>query len=404
MLRNCEENDEFRHLSMAIKMVTDWAIRFFLWSLGFFALARVRTLSKAASLDGNRVKNAPLTEQPEHQESPSVSVIIPARNEAHNLPHLLASLRIQSLKPHEILVVDDGSADDGPEIAREFGATVLHTRPPGGWTGKSHACWRGACQADGDLLCFIDADVTLGPCGLERLVSAYRRHGGLVSILPRHITFRSYEALSALFNVVSAMGTGAFMLTGEPGRTSVASGPAMICAASDYHNLGGHMTIASEVVDDVALGSSFAAAGLPVYCFAGDRDITYRMYPLGINQLIEGWSKNFATGAARLTASRFAVVAAWITGALTAMFLMSGVITGTLARSLPVSALILSVTYYGLYALQIRYFETQLGEFPRWAAYIFPISLIFFGAVFLCSVTRTFLLRKVSWKGRMIRV
>ena len=42
---------------------------------------------------------------------PAVSVIIPARNEEHNLPTLLRSLAAQSLKPREIIVVDDGSTD-----------------------------------------------------------------------------------------------------------------------------------------------------------------------------------------------------------------------------------------------------------------------------------------------------
>ena len=60
-----------------------------------------------------------------HDSQPTLSVIIPARNEAHNLPMLLRSLASQPLKPREIILVDDGSTDRTAELARELGATVI---------------------------------------------------------------------------------------------------------------------------------------------------------------------------------------------------------------------------------------------------------------------------------------
>ena len=86
-------------------------------------------------------------------------MIIPARNEAHNLPRLLESLASQSVQPREVIVVDDGSTDDTAEIARRHGAEVLVSKPlPEGWRGKPWACHQGAEAASGDLLCFVDAD------------------------------------------------------------------------------------------------------------------------------------------------------------------------------------------------------------------------------------------------------
>ncbi|MFO7343182.1 MAG: glycosyltransferase, partial [Bacillaceae bacterium] len=78
------------------------------------------------------------------EKQPLVSVIIPARNEEKNLPHLLASLQKQTYKSMEIIVADDGSADRTAEIAENFGARVVCvTEPPENWTGKTWAVWNG---------------------------------------------------------------------------------------------------------------------------------------------------------------------------------------------------------------------------------------------------------------------
>jgi glycosyltransferase involved in cell wall biosynthesis len=61
-----------------------------------------------------------------------VSVIIAARNEAHNLPRCLEALRDLG----EIYVIDSQSGDATPEIARSFGAKVVQFHYPGGWPKK----------------------------------------------------------------------------------------------------------------------------------------------------------------------------------------------------------------------------------------------------------------------------
>jgi 4,4'-diaponeurosporenoate glycosyltransferase len=66
-----------------------------LWSAGFIVLGRLRRRGERSSPDA----------------SAAVSIIIPARNEEHNLPTLLRSFSSQSVKPCEIIVVDDGSTD-----------------------------------------------------------------------------------------------------------------------------------------------------------------------------------------------------------------------------------------------------------------------------------------------------
>ena len=141
---------------------------------------------------------------------PRLSVIIPARDEAASLPHLLASLVPQLAPGDELIVVDDRSTDATAALAREAGALVIEAPElPDGWTGKSWACHHGAVTATGEVLVFFDADVRLAPGALSAAVDLHRRQGGLVSVQPYHETERAYERLSALFNVVAFMGVGA---------------------------------------------------------------------------------------------------------------------------------------------------------------------------------------------------
>lgn len=86
---------------------------------------------------------------------PSLTVIIPAKNEEHFLPILLTSLRKQSLQPIEIIVADAGSTDSTRVIAQSFGAKVIQ----GGMPGVARNA--GARVAQGEILFFLDADVWL---------------------------------------------------------------------------------------------------------------------------------------------------------------------------------------------------------------------------------------------------
>ena len=136
---------------------------------GFVLLWRVRRLDE---------RRAPLVPR-------RISVIVPARDEEHNLPALLDTLREQTLAPVEVLVADDGSTDGTATVARQAGATVVPVREmPPGWTGKTWGCWTAAQQATGELLVILDADTRLAPDALQRIAASHR--GGLLSVEPWH--------------------------------------------------------------------------------------------------------------------------------------------------------------------------------------------------------------------------
>lgn len=99
--------------------------------------------------------------------SPTVSVVVPALNEAVLLPGLLDALAAQTTPPHEVVVADAGSHDDTVGIARGRGVRVVAGGLPA--AGRN----AGAAASSGDLILFLDADVRPGVRFVERAVREF---------------------------------------------------------------------------------------------------------------------------------------------------------------------------------------------------------------------------------------
>ena len=117
-------------------------------------------------------------------DSPLVSLVIPARNEAHNIRRCAESALASRYPRLEVIVVDDHSTDETAAIAGQLAASDsrlrLITPPPlpDGWFGKQWACATGAAAARGELLGFMDADTWQAPDLVTRIVSAMRSASG----------------------------------------------------------------------------------------------------------------------------------------------------------------------------------------------------------------------------------
>ncbi|KAK3272511.1 hypothetical protein CYMTET_19196 [Cymbomonas tetramitiformis] len=121
---------------------------------------------------GACVSSVAMTPSPSLAKTPkdddtSVSVIIPALNEAESIGATVRHLRNLEPAALEVIVVDGGSSDATPRLAAQAGAKVIRAKPDA--RGRARQMNLGASHASGDILCFVHAD-TCPPLDLVQVV------------------------------------------------------------------------------------------------------------------------------------------------------------------------------------------------------------------------------------------
>ncbi len=336
-----------------------------------------------------------LREEEVASSSLKLSVIIPARNEAANIPLLLGDLKKQEWPPLEIIVVDDGSTDETAKIANALGAQVIIIKDkPDDWTGKSWACHCGVEKAKGQVLLFLDADVRLSPKGLIKLVQTYEQEGCALSLQPYHQLKDRYEHFAIFFNIILLGANGLGMANS---KSIGLYGPVTLMALTDYRAFGGHEAVKTIVLEDLALGMKMQEAKIPYKLFLGDKDVSFRMYAGGFKDLYNGFMKNFATGATTTPLSRLVLVILWM-GSLSILpvHLVVSAILGT------GSWLLIDLVFYLAWVLELRRVGSQVGAFDWWTVVFYPLYLSVFLVVFLFSFLKKIFGIKTTWKGRRV--
>jgi GT2 family glycosyltransferase len=111
---------------------------------------------------------------------PTVSVIVPVFNGGAAFGRCIEAILAACPAPLEILVIDDGSSDGSDGVARRPGVTLLRT---GGRRGPAAARNLGARAARGDLLFFVDADVTVPPGALGRFAPLFQEDPSVAAVI-----------------------------------------------------------------------------------------------------------------------------------------------------------------------------------------------------------------------------
>lgn len=359
----------------------------------------------------------------------SLTVVVPAYNEAANIAACLASLLASAPPcPHwQVLVVDDGSSDATAAIATStavasgeaggrFSLLAAGPRPVGErWVGKNWACSRAMEQVESDWVLFVDADVRLQPTTLQRALGQAAAEGAdLLSLAPR-LSCGCLAEWMVQPIMASLLGLGfPIQAANDPADpTAFAAGPFMLFRRSAYTAIGGHRALAAEVVEDLALARRIKGGGYRLRYLLGLDAADLRMYA-NFAALWEGWSKNWFLGLERSVAKALgaaAVVVLMFSGpwllapaaALLAALLQARALPGAPPAVLPVLLAALGLALLGIgLQLALRLWTRRAFQVPLRHWWLMGAGGLVVGALGPTSVWRTLSGRGWTWKGRAL--
>jgi glycosyltransferase involved in cell wall biosynthesis len=345
---------------------------------------------------------------------PVVSVIVPARNEAHTIERCLDGLLAQAYPAFEIIVVDDGSTDATPAILARYAdhnckVRVLRGQPlRPGWTGKNQACQQAADAAQGDWLLLLDADTVPEPTLIATLVThAYHQQLHMLTTFPflELGSFWERAVLPPFRGMIYA--TFPFERVNAPDSRPdevVGNGQCFFVQREAYRAVGGHAAVSGEVLEDVHLAQRLRAAGYRVGA-ATDRDhLRVRMYTNG-REVLEGLTKNalagYLSGGGRafwVGARLFLLSLApfWLLATGLWLLLTTGMaeaVVGWVLCCIGITTLLVALVLW-------RMLLSSLYSLPWYYAPLWPFGLACYGLILLRSLWQVRSGRGVNWKGR----
>jgi chlorobactene glucosyltransferase len=224
-----------------------------------------------------------------HNQPLDLTVIIPARNEAHQI-----SRAIQSFPDLPVIVVDDASTDDTAEIARDLGALIVSAPAlAAGHKGKPNACAEGARHAFTKWLLFIDADTWFDrPFAASLVAYAETAHIPFVTaFLEQHCETLAEKVLLPYAFALYFTGVSARAVNNPKSREALANGQCMLFERAVYESLGGHSAVINSVIEDVALARHAKQKGIPVRVIRAEQLGHVRMYN-SLAAIFRGFQKN----------------------------------------------------------------------------------------------------------------
>ncbi len=375
----------------------------FLWSLPWIIppLITYVRLRHSRSLDDES------NDTPENPQL--VTVIVPARNEAHNIGRCVTSILSTTYPNLELVVIDDASTDGTADVARKASggdsrARIVRNSPlPDGWFGKQWACATGAKVARGDILQFTDADPVHGRDLVTRSINAMRRtDADLFSIAGRQELGGFWEKViqPQIFTILS-MRYGGTESVNQSGRVSnkIANGQCMFVKRESYDAIGGHGSVRTSVAEDLLLAQRFFAARKRVVLMLGINQLSTRMYA-SLGEIVSGWRKNVFAGG--LDSVPF--------GKMGRTLFPLVLVLPPLLELLPVLALVLAGFGMAAGTTLLLWAAVSCAATLLWwvVAYItvdenplyalaYPLGALVLLYIFVSAVIRG---RRVSWKGR----
>jgi hypothetical protein len=248
---------------------------------------------------------------------PSLTIVVPARNEEAEIEPALRSL-LQLNYPHfEVVAVNDRSTDQTGAIMDRLAAEpasqgrlrVIHVRElPAGWLGKVHAMWLGsqvnasqrnasqgnaARQVRSDWLLFTDADCVFQADCLRRAIhyATTTATDHLVLFPTAHMKTLGERMMIGFPQVMASFATRPWKVRDPNAHDHIGVGAFNLIRRSAYDAIGTHEALRLEVVDDIKLGEGIKKAGLRQDVVFGHELVSLR-WAVGAAGVVANLEKN----------------------------------------------------------------------------------------------------------------
>lgn len=344
---------------------------------------------------------------------PSVSLLVPARNEEEHIKLCVSSLLRQRYERLEILVLDDRSSDATaalvqgmieqlPAIHKGRLRLVQGEPLPPGWIGKNFACYQLAQHAQGEYLFFTDADTIHAPETVRAVVDCMQRLD--VDLLTAQSEYELKGIGERLlvpllcFRVFTLLPLTLISRRPEP-ILAAGNGPLLCFQRAAYEAAGGHQAVKEHLLEDVALARAVKAVGQRI-AFVDAFDMIYcHMYTSFAHTWV-GFSKTFFAFYNYSLRAALAIIlldlALFVVPPLLLLF--------ALFLPLPPAIILLACGNYGLAVLMrlllaIRFTRTQkLLTFSL--CFLHPLAVLLGCCILLNSIRWYYRKRGTEWKGR----
>jgi hypothetical protein len=329
------------------------------------------------------------------KEPPDLTIIIPARNEAHQIARA-----IKSFPGLPVIVVDDDSTDNTGAIALAHGAQVIRCQTPqlpNSAKGKPTACAEGARHASTKWLLFVDADTWFDQPFAASLI-AYaeaERLPFVTAFLKQHCETLAEKALLPYAFALYFTGVSARAVNNPKSREALANGQCMLFDRAVYESIGGHSAVADSVIEDVALARLAKQRGVPVRVIRAEHLGHVRMYD-GFAAIWRGFQKN---------SFRFLLINPWsgLQVILASILLTSWlpVLLLGLADYPKLSGAML-LTPSPLTMLFLAPIVSLLPWYRGWRVLLAPLAIYLFQLIALNGMLATVARRPTLWKDRRV--
>jgi len=381
-------------LSSQIEIFTSSPLTLIIILIIFVLLLIINITAIINAIWGPKLKNPPA-----NSSSPKVSILVPARNESHNIAESIESLANQDYPNYEVLILDDNSEDKTYETAQSTAekyqnvSVIKGEELPQGWLGKNYACYQLSQKATGEIFIFTDADNRHSKNAVRNTV-AFLEHYKLdmLSAFPQQITNTFFEKLLVVIMDVIVYSGLIFWTTKlfKSSAFSAANGQWIAIRENVYANIGGHKAVKSEIVEDVAIARLTKKMGFTMLLTAGTSIVFGKMYS-SFSEIWNGYSKNTYG----------------LTGNNTIVFLLI-IFISFLVNFVPYALLMTELFLIGLLLIAMiitwrLVLSLALKHNILISIILHPIAILIFIAIAINSfaISKT---SQHSWKGRNIKI